>query len=61
MRRHNDPHIPQKVIPDARLRPGVAIVSADKPLDLDAPDLFLDNATLLDAKGSSRRKKPHEL
>ena len=39
----------------------MAVVSADKTLDLDAPDLFLDDAILLGAKGSSRRKKPYKL
>lgn len=39
----------------------MAVVSADKTLDLNAPDLFLDDAILLSAKGGSRRKKPYKL
>ena len=44
-----------------RLSPGVTVVSIDKTLNLDVPDLFLDDAILLGAKGSSRCKKPYKL
>ena len=39
----------------------MTVVSIDKTLNIDVPDLFLDDAILLGAKGSSRRKKPYKL